>query len=302
MQPITYFEFETDKGLETYISKSKQNIKLFESIFRMSPEKFNNQAFEVPEGENSELIKKISQTTGLSFEITKGVNRADEALNSQDLINMFGCTAIAKNNVVGQTMDLFTVELCLVREKEALYVTMPPYLTLMGMSKNIAFCTNYIPGIVQEGVPVSHIRRDLLRQKNVDKCIKYVEGIKRTTPVNFLVTDGNKTVDLELTPDDVKVYDAAKNGKDEYCAHTNHLIKPNFVEDKYCPRLKKAVQLLQKNEKLENILDNEGIYMPVLPITGDYGFGTIVQVVMDVKNRKFTYKDNSMKEYKTIDF
>ncbi len=299
MRPISYFNLETLEGKDEYVLKANENVELFEKIFRVSPDLLNQPRFKIGGDENGGLLKKISEITGIPTEIVQGVNCADEALNAQDLA-LFGCTAVGIDGVVGQTLDLFTVDLSIVSEKDALYITMPPYLTLMGMSKNLAFCTNYIPGSVKKGVLVSHLRRNLLRQKSLDEAVNYLKSVERTTNVNFLITDGKKVVDAELTPEEVILHDTVFRNNKFFFVHTNHLLNDTIFNDSYCPRLKKTVRMVQDSKSHQEIFDAFGINMPVCENFG-VGFGSIVKVVMDVKNKTLSYKDTFMDEYKKLE-
>lgn len=303
MRPISYFNLETLEGKEVYSSKAKDNLKLFEMIFGVSPDLFKNAKFEIGQDENKDLLQKISEISNLPVDTIHGVNCADEALNAQDLA-LFGCTSVGINGLVGQTMDLFTVDLSIVREKDALYITMPPYLTLMGLSKNLAFCTNYIPGPVRRGVPVSHLRRNLLRHKSLEEALDYLKSVERTTNVNFLITDGKKVVDAEVTPEEVLVHDQVFRGDKFFFVHTNHLLSDTIFNDGYCPRLRKAVSMVQDSKSHQEIFDANGINMPVYEqgtAGSGIGFGSIVKVVMDVKNKSLSYKDAFMDEYKKLE-
>ena len=132
MQKTTYVDFDTGEGVLTYTKKAKRNIAFFASLFA----NVNELPFQKPEGENKQLIEKICRLTALSQLKVEMINYGDELLNAEGrLLENFGCTAIAKNKSVGQTLDFFTVDLTIVREKDCLYVTMPPYLALLGMNK-----------------------------------------------------------------------------------------------------------------------------------------------------------------------
>lgn len=213
-----------------------------------------------------------------------------------------GCTSIAQNGVIGQTLDLFTVDLVVVREGDAVYITMPPYLTIMGMTPRLAFCTNFINGEVKDGVPISSIRRNLLRQQSLGQAINYLLNVDRATLANFLVSDGENAVDVELSLNSTRIHQQRKNELGEYCAHTNHLVCPNFEDDEQCPRLKRAVELLKEGKDIAAILDDSVIRQRIMPVPFfDVDFGSIVHVSMDVKKKKMLYRDPSMKEYQTID-
>lgn len=292
MLSVSYYDFKTEEGKEAYRQKALINIDIFAKIFGVHQALLKNPAFKTG-GENEGLLRRISELSGVPRDVVDGINCSDEALN-------MGCTSIGRNGVIGQTLDLFTVELCLVREGGALYITMPPYLTLMGMNVNLAFCTNYLSGSVQGGVPVSHLRRNLLRQSSLDDAINYLDCTAKTTPVNFLLTDGETVLDVESLPAGIRVYAAQKDERGTFNAHTNHIIYPNIMEDHECPRLQQAVRLLENGVPLEEIFEDKTINVPVNPLNNGIGFGSIVKVVMDVKNHQLKYKDPSMTEYKTV--
>ncbi len=299
MQQISYFDFCTKEGLDLYISKARSNADLFNKIFHFSPEGFRkkNPKFKVSGEDNVKIIREISQITRLPLELVEGINLGDEILHSQGLPEGFGCTSVSLDGVIAQTLDLFTVDLSLVKEQDALYVTMPPYLTLMGMNKHISFCTNVVAGPVQGGIPVSHMRRDLLRCKSLNETLDYLKSIERATSVNFLISDGRNVVDAEVTTSNVNVYGSVENKNGiKYCAHTNHLVHPDFLSDNSCSRLKRAVSLLKKSKNLDFILQDSHINVPIF-YQQEIGFGSILQIIMDVGNGKLCYKDPFMKNY-----
>lgn len=292
MLPISYCDFATEEGKEKYRQKALMNLDIFAKIFGVYHALLKNSAFKTS-SENEWLLGRISELSGVPRDVVDGINCSDETLN-------MGCTSVGRNGIIGQTLDLFSVELCLVREGDALYITMPPYLTLMGMNVNLAFCTNYLSGSVQDGVPVSHLRRNLLRQSSLDDAINYLDCTAKTTPANFLLTDGEKILDVESLPAGIRVYDAQKDERGTFNAHTNHIIYPDLIEDRECPRLRQAVRLLKNGVPLEEIFEDKTIDVPVTQWNKGVGFGSIVKVVMDVKNRQLKYKDPSMTEYKPV--
>lgn len=296
MKEISYFDFYAEEGVDSYINKSISNVGLFNEILT-DRSAVVSQMLSFPEDRNKELLLKIKKITGLTESVIKEINVADEVMNL-NAINLFGCTSVSKDGKIGQTLDLFTLDLCVVREPDALYVTMPPYLAIMGMGRKVAFVTNFISGPVRaNGIPISHMRRELMRRDSVRDAIAYLESIDRSNTVNFLISDGEKVVNVECKPDRI-VIDEPKNS---VIAHTNHFVAPNIHDDTQCPRLTKANKLLSTTDyDIRAILDDASINLPIHPITENYGFGSIVHLVMDVKEKIFKYRDPFMKDYKEL--
>lgn len=294
MKEISYCNLNNGLGRQDYRKNVLANIEIFKKIFQRHPEKLRG-IFDFPQDLNYQLMEHISKFAGVPLSTVLGMNLADEALNSIT-DGWFGCTSIGKGHQIGQTLDLYTVDLAVVREGDTLSLTMPPYMTLMGMGRHLAFCTNHLFSTVCEGnTPVSYMRRELLRLESLKDAINYLNSIKRMTSVNFLLSDGSQVVDLEVTPQEVKVWPA----KDGVCAHTNHLVEPNFFEDNRCTRLSRAMELLSKGEELKTILDDFDIFVPVTSSPGeDIGFGSIVQVIMDVKEKTLRYRGPEMGDYR----
>jgi len=300
MQQISYFDMKTHEGIDTFRQKARNNLKIFKSIFGMDPVVATKMGLAQPTGADEELVQQISDLTGASRKVIEGVNYTDELLNVHpDFADAFGCTAVARNGVIGQNLDLFTVDLSVVREGGALYITMPTYLSFFGMNKHLAMCTNYLPAPVKTGVPVSQMRRNLLRCESIEQALDYLSSIKRTTSVNFLISDGDKVVDIEVSPRKVRVHEAIEDDYGQFLAHTNHVLVHDIRQDRSCSRLAGAVRELQANKELEEILFDKSVYVPIEKY-GAVGFGSIVSVVMDPKNGVMRYKDPFMDQWEEL--
>lgn len=296
MTPVTYCNISNCLGISDYKAKALANIEIFKTIFGKSPAEFNRY-FEFPKDENYALMEKISNVAGIHFDVVKGVNIVDETLNFKT-DSWYACTSIGTKNLIAQTLDLYTVDLCIVREPDAIYITMPPYLTLMGIGRHLAFCTNHLfSGVTEGNTPISYIRHELLKKSSLIEALNYLDSIKRMTSVNFLICDGKEVMDIEVSPEAVKIL-PSENG---YAAHTNHRVDPNFYEDKQCSRLTRAVELLKQNTDFKTILADKDIDVPITYFPDSkLGFGTIIKVVMDLKDKSLTYKDSTMKEYRSL--
>lgn len=294
MKPVSYFDFTTCEGIELYCEKARNNVELFNKILGTRADVIGEMLNFDSESLNFDLITKIAKITGLSRLTIKGINVADEVLNLNHT-NLFGCTSVGIGSKIGQTLDLFTLDLCVVREPDALYVTMPPYLTLMGIGKHLAFVTNFLSGPVRaNGIPISHMRRELLRRNDLDEAVKYLTNIQRSNTVNFLMVDENRILNVETSPDEMLIHEQDSQG---FLAHTNHFVKRPFTEDTSCPRLTRANQMLKEGSKIKHILEDKNVFVPISPLNEDYGFGSIIQVEMDAKNKTLAYKDSSMSDY-----
>ena len=304
MSKINYIDLNrlNQEDIEGYKAKTESNLRTFSKVFGVSMFTSGKYSFEKPKGRIRNLMQKISDITSIPLDDIESVNMSDEMLNDSSFTDqMFGCTSMgaetATGKIIGQTMDLFTVDLSLVREGGSLYITMPPYLSLMGMNEHLAFCTNHMFSPVQNGVPVSHIRREILNHQSLRGFLEYLKEIKVTTSVNYLITDGEKTLDIEVTPEGIRVHDQITGKFGRYIAHTNHLVDPGIDSDKSCSRLSRAVELLGKGKTIDSILDDPGITVPITPFNLSVGFGTIIKTIMDVNNKTLYYKEPSEKEY-----
>lgn len=320
MKPVSYFNLATGEGRDSYIEKAHSNVALFDKILGGKAD-FIGSAVTFPEtGPNHELLLKIKEITGLSMATIKGVNVADEIMNINGT-SQFGCTSVGSGSRIGQTLDLFSLDLAIVREGGALYVTMPPYLCLMGIGQHVAFVTNFLSGSVNfTNLPISHVRRDILRQPNIIEIHKSFFKVGRPNAVNFLLADDSEDLyDIEVSSHGVLSHETVTDlmisvpmaewrdkgltgltKQDGFIAHTNHLVSPNFYEDKSCPRLRRATELLRQGRPLEEVLDDKVINLSVSEIAEGYGFGTIVQVIMDVAAKTLKYKDPSMADWSEL--
>ena len=276
--------FLTGDGAEHYTERAQNNIQFFTRLFGQQPRTWQEQLW-LRKGRNWDRLQYLADRYKLDQGDVIGVNLGDEAinLNPYQMQSNLGCTSVARDGIIGQTLDLFTVELCIVREMGSLYLTFPPYLCVMGMNRNIAFCTNHLFAEVQgNGTPISHIRRGLLDTHSVEQALKYLNLVTATTSVNILLTDGKQTLDVELSPAGIQVH----NPVDGTLAHTNHVLEGCFTQDLNCLRLARAARQLEQGWGVVETLEHDDI---VQPITDE--FGTIVTVVMDVRNGSFHWRD-----------
>lgn len=316
--PTTLVNFETGVGRESYSAKAYYNSQIFKTLFGGSPSDWAAK-LRIREGKNWERIQKISKDFGLSLDYVAGINLSDECINyqssahMQQYLNNWGCTSVGYNHwetgpIIGQTLDLFTVELCIVKEGDATYITMPPYLCLLGMGKHLAMCTNHLFDKVDfSGVPISHVRRTLLDLPSIEEAKKYLSSIKTTTSVNFLLSEANledsglgNMANIEVTPLGIKETKQAgisipqldlANG----IAHTNHVLNNPFEKDTQCNRLQTASKaLLNDRLSVEQTLCQSGV---VQPIDEAAQFGTIITVWMDITKRTLNYKDPGQKTF-----
>jgi hypothetical protein len=298
----TLVNLNTLEGMPSYSEKSYYNYEIFKMLFGGSPSEWAAKlAPAAKQGRNWERILEISKKSGQSVDYVAGINLADECINFQSGASLrqhlqnWGCTSVAVDHIIGQTLDLFTVELCIVKDGDATFVTMPPYLCLLGMGKHLAMCTNHLFNRVNfDGIPVSHMRRTILDLTSIEEVISYLSGIKRTTSVNFIVSDGTRSVDIEVTPKHVKIITPRLLSETKLLAHTNHVLPVPFDEDKNCLRLSTATQSLLQNtgstqaERAQLALTAKDV---VQPIDEAAQFGTIITVWMDPKERILAYKD-----------
>jgi len=294
--PINIINLDRGKEIdnERYKRKALINEKIFDQMYGAYKRVIGIGKFIFNfDGENKNLMRRLSEISGIDYGEVKSINIGDELMNLGDYFDAnFRCTAIGREGVVGQTMDLYDLELSVIREGGALYVTFPPYLALMGMNKNIAFCTNFLGSNVGRGAPVSQIRKTLLRQRSLDDAVFYLRNVKKANSANFLLSDGNFVLDVETTRKGITLKEEIQDGICKYNAHTNHLIDGDIREDCSCLRLRKATKMLEEGRSLEEILDSDVISIPIAE-----GFGSIVKVIMDVKNGLFSYKDPRMNDY-----
>jgi hypothetical protein len=292
----TYVNLLTKEGGDSYSSKAYYNYEIFKMLFGGSP---SDWASKLPasakQGLNWNRILNISKKFGLTEDYVAGINLSDECINYQSGANLrqhlqnWGCTSIAVEHVIGQTLDLFTVELCVVRDGEATYVTMPPYLCLLGMGKHLAMCTNHLFDSVSfDGVPISHIRRTLLDLASLDEALAYLRSVKPTTSVNFILSDGKEAIDVEVSQKGITITHPYTNGKNRLLAHTNHVLPIPFYKDTQCNRLQTVSRSLLDGNGVEHSLGKPGV---VQPIDTTAQFGTIITVWLDPKERILAYKD-----------
>ncbi len=299
MEKTSYVNFNTGEGLDTYREKALRNLSAFTTIFGFNPATARL-PFQNVDDKNQQLISGIATRTRLPIEDVQGMNYSDELLSiDPKQLLPFGCTAVGKNGIIGQNLDLFTLDLAVVREDDALYLTMPPYLTLFGMNKEIAFCTNYLPYSVTLGIPLSPIRRNILRQHSLPEVVEYFSRVRSATAANFLLSDGSQMINVEVLPSGARIQNPITSGDSTYFAHTNHILQRDIREDQSCPRLSQAVNRLQHDKDLASILSERGVYVPIEK-DGSLGFGSIITVILDPRQSVFRYKDCFMGEFEQI--
>ena len=299
----TFVNLATGKGGDSYSAKAYYNYEIFKTLFGGSPSDWASKlAASNKQGLNWKRSQYISKKFGLTEDYVAGINLADECINYQSGANLlqhlqnYGCTSVAVDHIIGQTLDLFTVELCIVRDGDAIYVTMPPYLCLLGMGKYLAMCTNHLFDTVSfAGVPISHIRRTLLDLTSLGDAIHYLKGIKPTTSVNFIISDGKESVDIEVSQKGIEIIYPHTNGQNRLLAHTNHVLSTPFYKDTGCLRLQTAGQSLFDGNGIESSLTKTGVVQPIAA-----QFGTIITVWLDPKERILAYKDTDQTNFTAI--
>lgn len=296
--PTTFVDFDTGAGKDSYSSKAYYNSEIFRHLFGGSPSDWGSK-LAIRSGVNWDRMQKIAKDFGLSTDYVQGINLSDECINFQSASDLqqhlqnWGCTSVASGHIIGQTLDLFTVELCIVKDGDATFVTMPPYLCLLGMGKHLAMCTNHLFDKVNfAGMPISHLRRTLLDLGSIGEAVAYLKSVVHkgvTTSVNFMISDGTQAVDIEVTPQAVRVlYPKQVEGIPAVQAHTNHLLPTTFDQDTQCARLQIASKGLLEKKSVEDTLCQMGV---VQPIDEAAQFGTIITVWLDPKERILAYKD-----------
>ncbi len=302
MKKTSYVNFNTNEGLESYREKASRNLSVFAAIFGFKPASAAKLAFQNVDEENQRLIAEIAKRTQLPTADVQGMNYSDELLSSSPNNPLFGCTAVGKNGIIGQNLDLFTLDLTVVREDDVLYLTMPPYLTLFGMNREIAFCTNYLPYSVTSGVPLSYIRRNILRQHSLPEAVKYLSQVHSATAANFFLSDGSQMCNIEVLPSGARVQNAIPSANSTYFAHTNHTLQRDIRQDQSCPRLSQAVKRLETDRDIESILLERGVYVPIEKIEqkSALGFGSIITVILDPLRGTFSYNDCFMDDFNQI--
>jgi len=292
--PTTIVNFSTDEGIKSYTDKARVNHEFFKKLYGGSPAAWADK-LSIQSGPNWDRMQFISKKYGLDFGSVVGTNLSDECINDDSgssLQQHLGCTSVAKDHIIGQTLDLFTVELCIIREPDALYVTFPPYLCVLGLGRHLAMCTNHLfDSVCFKGVPISHIRRTLLELPSLEKAINFLKVVRPTTSVNLLLSDGEKSINIEVSPTEVKIIQP----RDNKLAHTNHVLTSPFHEDCYCSRLQIASRGLLDDKNIEQVLGQEGVVQPI-----EDGFGTIITVWIDAKKKVLAYKDPGQAEFKVL--
>src|SRR3989344_7566302 len=104
MSITSFFNLDTLEGLEDYVRKSRINLEMFEKLFGSDTPEFSAEGCE----ENIELMRKISQMTGMPYDKVLLVNLTDELMSCTfDFNQNFGCTSVGRNGIIGQNLDFF---------------------------------------------------------------------------------------------------------------------------------------------------------------------------------------------------
>lgn len=183
-----------------------------------------------------------------------------------------GCTTIAipssksdsGNPMIAQNVDLsselepFGTMLEMVSETGAKILAW----TLMGTlgqtglnSFGIARCGNglYCPGW-KHGLPLSVLFRLVLEQRSLADAERVVREGPRTKGNNFLMADSQEIVNIEFTPQEVKVADIG----DRVFCHTNHYLDPELTLVEACPFIDNSIKRFGRVKSLTETSKSHG--------------------------------------------
>lgn len=292
-------DLDSKEGQAAYKGKSVKNWGLFNRVLGVFQEELFTlrEGLHPPNSNNSELLARLCRITGLSTDSVHDLNNIYEAFWNF-AAGAKSCTSVGREGVIGQNFDHYTFDYSVVKEGGSLYITIPPCLCLFGMNRDISFCTNYLPGDLFQGFPVSHVRRDLLRCHSLEEIREYLTMTPLSTSVNILASDGRRMENYEVAPGSVRIFQAVQHPNGEYLAHTNHFLSTPLNEDVSCPRLYNAVRQLEEGNSLEQALTSEGVFVTVEPWNGG-GVGSVLTAILDVRGKKILYRhhtDNAFSE------
>jgi len=150
------------------------------------------------------------------------------------------CTAFARPGLAGQNDDetpsdfLNGAEDTVFHMKgggqpEALIFTHPGMAAYMGMNEHglSVMWQTVDDGERAVGVPTTVLIREMLAHTSLESALQFLEHTPRTIPNNFILTDGSRVVNCEVSP---KRFTATVVTKG-YVAHTNHFIFDQAMQD-----------------------------------------------------------------------
>ena len=222
------------------------------------------------------LIKQLSND--LASEIQGLADGADISLEEAVLCQVRteasqtedgGCTTFAFTGqnttdgltLIGQNQDLepqyedvaILLHLKPIGKPRALIFTFAGQLGYAGLNQHgVAHFTNALYGYQwQYGTPHYPIKRILLEQDNLAKCLELLQSVKVCSATNKVICDGEGQIcDIEIYPSGYSIWqDKWTNG----LVHTNHALTDDYVpQERYLlpdsrSRLNRARQLFEEN-------------------------------------------------------
>jgi len=151
------------------------------------------------------------------------------------------CTAFAQPGLAGQNNDETPSDYLQGSEDTVLHMqgggqpaaliyTHPGMAAYMGMNEHglSVLWQTVDDGERAVGVPTTFLIREMLAQASLEDALRFLEHAPRTMPNNFILTDGSRVVNCEVSPSHFTATVVTQG----FVVHTNHFIFDQAMEDR----------------------------------------------------------------------
>lgn len=199
-------------------------------------------------------VRGIAAGAGIDFETMYAFQLIDESWVMSDDLGLAKCTTIAARRrgqspaFVSQTLDIPTFyhgyQNVLrfegnTEEPAALVFTIPGLVAANGLNdRGVAVCVNAVTQLAYsaKGLPVAFVIRGILRQKNYQDAVRFLEKIQPAAPQNYVIGGPDKVASFERSANGMAEFIPFKGA--EFTYHTNHPL----VNDDFNPRFIAALK------------------------------------------------------------
>lgn len=205
----------------------------------------------------AEEIKGLAKGAGISYQQAVLLQIRRELINYPGTADQGDCTAAAfldpeLGAVTAQTIDLNSnmsdlgcVLHSIPDNPEHPEMLMYSFAGLLGyLGINSAGISVGINMLLSDGwkpgVSPYLLVRQVLGQSSLEDCIKEITRVRRSSSRNFLITSGQKLVNIELTADDIDIIENST------ITHTNHYLHEKFLKHD-------RINILSKNSSIRRL-------------------------------------------------
>jgi len=206
-------------------------------------------------------VRGIADGAGIDFQTMYAFQLIDETWVMSDDLALSKCTAIAAQRrggspaLVAQTLDIpgyyhgFQTVLRIegsAEEPGALIFTIPGVVAANGLNdRSVAVCVNAVTQLAYSarGLPVAFVIRGILRQKNYEDAVRFLQEIQPAAPQNYVIGGSKEAASFERSASRMVKFIPFEGA--EFTYHTNHPLANDDFNPKFIEGLKKRGMTLE---------------------------------------------------------